>query len=137
MKRCTVSYLRHFRSPPFHDQISSPLALQCCFSSSSTATSSRAISASSELESSYLETTVMLEQLTHRQPSAHPQWLRLQLHLPVEQPVMHLHPLNSRLTLSRIACIFLWVSQTTDSVPSETDQPCSVNGCRYMVFLSP
>lgn len=107
--------------------ISSFSMLSLVLYSSSRATSAMAVSFSA---------VVILEQFLHSHPSERRRLFLLQPHLPVVQPVTHLHPLNNSFTLSRTACRFSGVSQTTVSFSSVTVHPCCVMGCNVIVSLS-
>ena len=98
----------------------------CRFVMSANAFSSRAFSLRSK--SFALAAPGMFTQLTHWHPSEQSMFFFLQPHLMVVQPVTHLHPFSSTLTLSRIACTFSGISQTTVSLLSLSVQHCSLLG---------
>ena len=81
-------------------------------------------------------------QLIHWHPSVHLEFFLLHPQILFLHPVIHLHPLNSRFTLSHTNCMFSSVSHTTQSFATQSFvfsivQPFSVMGLNPLYFCLP
>ena len=76
------------------------------------------------------------KQCRHSHPSEQLCPLLRHPHLPVVHPVLHLHPLVSKSTLSFIAARFSSLSQSMERMPSVTFQPQLVTSAISISFLS-
>ena len=95
--------------------------------------SSRAMTDNSSLSTAG-ETS--FSKLIHWHPSVHLEFFLLHPQTLFLHPVTHLHPLQSKFTLSRTNCMFYSVSHTTQSFVFSIVQPFSVMGFKTIVFLS-
>ena len=101
--------------------------------------SSRAMTDNSSLSTAG-ETS--FSQLIHWHPSIHLEFFLLHPQTLFLHPVTHLHPLNSKFTLSHTNCMFSSVSHTTQSFATQSSmfsivQPFSVMGLNPWYFCLP